>query len=62
MDKVTYEVDAPGARSRKKVNYINLLKNWYSDESEACMVHVHVGWGKNLMMYHHGEMMALSMK
>ena len=44
MGKVTYEVDIPGARSRKKVYHINLLKKWYNDESEetACMVQVHV--------------------
>ena len=53
MGKVTYEVDLPGARSRKKVYHINLLKIWYSDEAQetACMVHVHVdnsGTGEEL--------------
>ena len=44
LGKVTYEVDIPGARSRKKVYHINLLKKWHSDEAQetACMIHVHV--------------------
>ena len=44
MGKVTYGVDIPEARSRKKVYCINLLKKWYNNESEdtACMVQVHV--------------------
>ena len=29
MGKVTYEVDIPGSRSRRKIFHINLLKNWY---------------------------------
>ena len=53
MGKVTYEVDIHGARSRKKVYHINLLKKWYNDELEemACMVQVHVdnsGTGEEL--------------
>ena len=49
MEKVNYEVDIPGARSRKKVYHISLLKKWYNDASEetACMVQVHVDNSRN---------------
>ena len=49
MGKVTYKIDIPGARSRKKVYHINLLKKWYSNEAQetACMVHVHVDNSKS---------------
>ena len=37
-------LDPLGARSRKKVNHINLLKKWYNDEAQetACIIYVHV--------------------
>ena len=38
MGKVTYEVDIPGSRSRRKIFHINLLKKWYKSEETACMV------------------------
>ena len=38
MGKVTYEVDIPGSRSRRKIFHINLLKKWYESEETACMV------------------------
>ena len=43
MGKVTYEVDMPGSRRRRKVYHTNLLQKWYKGESEeiACMVYVH---------------------
>ena len=36
--KVTYEVSMPGARNRKKVFHINLLKKWFEPEETAFMV------------------------
>ena len=38
MGKVTYEVDIPASRSRRKIFHINLLKEWYESEETACMV------------------------
>ena len=35
--KVTYEVDMPESRSRRKIFHINLLKKWYESEETACM-------------------------
>ena len=35
--KVTYEVDMPKSRSRRKMFHINLLKKWYESEETACM-------------------------
>ena len=37
MRKVTYEVDMPESRSRRKIFHINLLKKWYELEETACM-------------------------
>ena len=37
-EKVTYEVSMPGARNRKKVFHINLLKKWFEPEETAFMV------------------------
>ena len=36
--KVTYEVSMPGARNKKKVFHINLLKKWFEPEETAFMV------------------------
>ena len=38
MGKVTYEVDIPASKSRRKIFHINLLKEWYESEETACMV------------------------
>ena len=38
MGKVTYEVDMPGSRGRRKTFHISLLKKWYESEETACMV------------------------
>ena len=56
IGKVAYEVSMPGARKRKKVFDINLLKKWFEPEETAFMVG-NSEIGEDDDIYRHGEKM-----